>query len=147
MTTATTIRSRRPVCGLALLLAGGMAVAAPRDEAMMTAMGQKIVEAAASGQIEAAFATAASIGNPRDAALPDTLAAQRQSLTPVIASLGAPEGRVRLMPVEATIFSRCMNREYRAVYAGGEQRWRLKFRHLSSGWALSDIDVRSEPSG
>lgn len=132
---------------LALLLAAGMAEAAPRDEATMTAMGQSIVESAAAGRVDAAFAAAASIGNPRDPALPMTLDAQRKALTPVIASLGAREGRVRLMPIEATIFSSCMNREYRAVYAGGEQRWRLKFRRLSSGWALSDVDVRSEPSG
>ncbi len=145
--TATAANRSYPLVAIALLLATGLASAAPRDEAAMTAMGLAIVEAAAAGQLDTAFTTAASIGNPRDPALPATFDAQRQSLAPVIASLGAPEGRVRLMPIEATIFSNCMNREYRAVYAGGEQRWRLKFRRLSSGWALSDVDVRSEPSG
>lgn len=145
--TATAANRSCRLAALALLLATGSASAAPRDEDAMTAMGQSIVEAAAAGQLDAAFTTAASIANPRDAALPMTFEAQRSSLAPVIASLGAPEGRVRLMPVEATIYPNCLNREYRAVYAGGEQRWRLKFRRLSSGWALSDIDVRSEPSG
>lgn len=145
--TATAANRSYPLVGIALLLASGVASAAPRDEAAMTAMGQSIVEAAAAGQLDTAFTTAAAIGNPRDPALPMALDAQRKSLSPVIASLGEPEGRVRLMPIEATIFSSCMNREYRAVYAGGEQRWRLKFRRLSSGWALSDVDVRSEPSG
>ena len=145
--TASAANRSYPLVGIALLLVSGLPSAAPRDEAAMTALGQSIVEAAAAGQLDTAFTTAASIGDPRDPALPMTLDAQRQSLTPVIASLGVPEGRVRLMPIEATIFSSCMNREYRAVYAGGEQRWRLKFRRLSSGWALADVDVRSEPSG
>jgi len=145
--TATAANRSYPLVGIALWLATGLASAAPRDEAAMTAMGQSIVEAAAAGRLDTAFTTAASIGNPRDPALSASFDSQRKSLAPVIASLGAPEGRVRLMPIEATIFSSCMNREYRAVYAGGEQRWRLKFRRLSSGWALADVDVRSEPSG
>ena len=145
--TAAIINRSYSLVGIALLLASGLVAAAPLNEAAMTAMGQSIVEAAAAGRLDTAFTTAASIGNPRDPALPMTLDAQRKALTPVMASLGPPDGRVRLMPIEATIFSGCMNREYRAIYAGGEQRWRLKFRRLSTGWALSDVDVRSEPSG
>ncbi len=139
----------RSVSGIAVLLAGlasAAAMAAPRNESAATAAGLALVEAAASGRVDEAFKSAATLGRDKDPALATALAAQQRSLTRMIAGLGAPAGPVRLQPIEATIFSGCINREYRAVYVGGEQRWRLKFRRGASGWALADLAVISEPS-
>lgn len=139
----------RSVPGIAALLAALVStatMAAPRNESAATAAGLALVEAATGGRIDEAFKTAATLGRANDSALTTTLDAQQRTLAPMITSLGAPKGPVRLQPIEATIFSGCINREYRAVYAGGEQRWRLKFRRGASGWALADLAVISEPS-
>lgn len=139
----------RSVSGIAVLLAAlasAAAMAAPRNESAATAAGLALVEAAASGRVDEAFETAATLGRANDSALAVALQAQQRALIPMSTSLGAPTRPVRLQPIEATIFSGCINREYRAVYAGGEQRWRLKFRRGAGGWALADLAVISEPS-
>ncbi|WP_022976232.1 hypothetical protein [Nevskia ramosa] len=146
MTIFTVFRS---ISGIAVLLAGlasAAAMAAPRNESAATAAGLALVEAAASGRVDEAFKSAATLGRANDSALAIALDVQQRALTPASISLGASRGPVRLQPIEATIFSGCINREYRAVYAGGEQRWRLKFRRGAGGWALADLAVISEPS-
>ncbi|WP_295681860.1 hypothetical protein [uncultured Nevskia sp.] len=146
MTISTVFRSASGIAVLLTAIASAAAMAAPRNESAATAAGLALVEAAASGQVDEAFKTAATLGRANDSALAVALDAQQRTLTPLSTSLGAPTRPVRLQPIEATIFSGCINREYRAVYAGGEQRWRLKFRRGAGGWALADLAVISEPS-
>lgn len=118
-----------------------------RSEAEATAAGLLLVETAADGRVDEAFKAAAALGGDRDQAIAGTLQLQRSTLASVSTGMGAQAGRVRLQSPEATIFSGCINREYRAIYAGGEQRWRLKFRRLHDGWVLADLAVISEPAG
>jgi len=146
MTLPTVFRSLSGIAALLAMLASASTTAAPRNESMATAAGLALVEAAANGRVDEAFKTAATLGLASDQALAVALDVQQRALAPVITGLGAPAGPVRLQPIEATIFSGCINREYRAVYAGGEQRWRLKFRRGAGGWALADLAVISEPS-
>lgn len=128
-------------CVLALPLA-----AAPRDESAMTAAGLGLVSIAADGRLDDAFAAAVALASPRDPALPAIVDASRSRIVAETAVLGAPKPPAQLLPVDVTIFPGTIVRDYRLRYAGGEQRWRLKFRLLSSGWALADLNVRSERS-
>lgn len=150
MTPRPTIRSH----SLALFLLAGLIpglialplAAAPRDESAMTSAGLALVNIAADGKLDDALAAAVALASPQDSALLAIVDSNRARIAEATAALGAPQAPAQLLPVDVSIFPGTLVRDYRLRYANGEQRWRLKFRHLSSGWALADLNVRSEPS-
>ncbi|GAC1634353.1 MAG: hypothetical protein NVS9B10_30380 [Nevskia sp.] len=117
------------------------AVAGLPNEEAATAAGQALVETAARGDVGAAFKAADSLRRPDDALLAGALDARRPQIDAQQGRLGALEGRVRLAPPEPSIFSGCMRREYVVHYAGGDQRWLMKFRRSRQGWTLADLEV------
>ena len=146
MTVSASIRSLRVATAALVATLMLPAAATPRDEAAMTAAGLALVETAAAGRLDDAFTAAVTLASPQDSALTAIVDASRGRIVAETAALGAPQPPAQLLPVDVTIFPGTIVRDYRLRYAGGEQRWRLKFRLLSSGWALADLNVRSERS-
>lgn len=120
--------------------------AAPLGEDAAIAAGFAVVEAAAQGRVAEAFRDADALRRAGDDAFAAALAARQQAVANAAAQFGAARGPVRLLPAEPSIFSGCLRREYRVRYAGGEQRWLLKFRRTAGGWTLADLEIVAEPS-
>lgn len=107
-----------------------------REEAAQAA-GRQLVETAAQGRIDDAFALAARLRRPADSELASILAAQQAELTRDRPGYGALR---RLDLIDTARFGSSFVRwYYDAVYANGRQRWQLTFRHRSDGWFLNGI--------
>ena len=142
MTLSAAVRSlRAAVAAAPLLLTAAPALAGLPTEAAAVAAGQALVETASAGRVDEAFKTAAGLSSPSDPVVGRLLSARQPAVSAEIQRLGGLAGKVRLADVEPSIFSGCLRREYRVRYAGGEQRWLVKFRRTARGWALADLEV------
>lgn len=143
-------RSSGRVCAL---LAWGLVSSAVRAveptasvfmDSGLTSTGAKLVSTVAQGQVDTAFADAASVAYVRDPAVIPHLDKVRSDAAAVAPALGASLRPVVLLSVPSTIYPGCEYREYRTEYVGGTQFWRLKFRRAADGWKLADVDLRTE---
>lgn len=101
---------------------------------------RQVLSAVAQNDLDAAFARAGELGRAGDAEAQARFAAQHGAAADARQTLGELR---RVSAPQDHFFAGCVTRHYRAVYEGGQQVWRLKFRRGAGGWYLSDLDVRS----
>lgn len=127
-----------------LLMLGGIAQvsaqpAAFRPQRDALQAGQALVETAARGEIDAAFAQAAELSRPGDSAALARLEAQKR-----VASQSAVGSAGALSLPQEMFFAGCITRTYSLRdRTGHRQQWMLKFRRGVAGWYLSDLNLRA----
>lgn len=140
------VSTRFPIQGVVSAVAASLLLMSPagaaewRSQRDALAEGQRSVEQAFRGRLDDAFVQAENLARPGDEAARARLRAEKGFAVDSAARLGVAR---RLSVPEEMFFAGCITRSYLVRYAGGQQRWQLKFRRGAKGWYLSDLDVRA----
>lgn len=109
-----------------------------RNERAVINASHDVVAKAAHGELDAAFAEAAKLGQERDAAFPAVLNREKQAAASALERLGAVRS---VSTPDDLFFAGCITRSYLVRHAQGTSRWMLKWRRGSDGWYLKDLAV------
>lgn len=124
---------------LGMLLLNPVQAATFRAEREALRAGQALVEMAALGEIDAAFAQAAELSRPGDTEALARLDAQKR-----LVAERSEGGISALSRPEEAFFAGCLTRTYELRRSSGQRQfWRLKFRRGVAGWYLSDLNLRA----